>query len=62
MDIDASQIKASFESPDKIKISFYLGRKSKYKDKILNVFLPTKDADKFLEEIMRVVWENKINP
>lgn len=61
MDIDATHVKASFEEPDKLKISFFLGRKSKYKDKILNIYLPTKDADKFLEEIMREIWENKVN-
>lgn len=60
MDIEATDFKAYIEEEGKVKISFFLGRKSKYKDKILNIHIPEKRAEKFIEEMMRVVWENKI--
>jgi len=38
----------------------YLGRKSKYTDKMLNIFLDEKEAEKLVEELMRAIWENKL--
>lgn len=38
------------------KISFYLGRKKE----IVNIFLGEKEIEKFIEDLMRVVWEYKL--
>lgn len=38
------------------KISFYLGRGKE----IVNIFLSEKEIEKFIEDLMRVVWEYKL--
>ena len=59
MDIESSVVRASVNEKI-VKISFFLGRNSRFKDKILNISIPEKEAEKLVEDLMRVIWENKI--
>lgn len=59
MNVDASQV-LPFRENEKIKLSFFLGRKSQYKDKIVNMIVDKNVAEKLIEDLMRVIWENKV--
>jgi len=58
--IEVEQVKTFPTSTDMLKLSFYLGRKSLYKDKFINIFIKEKEAEKFIEDLMRVISEKKI--